>query len=154
MTWIVLTPEEVKKCCLEGMKRQYNSIVSGKVDNPTHGEEQGNAWQRHIDGALSEYAYAKLTGREWTGAKVAYGDDIEGGIEVKCIHHDERERKGLLIRPVMPDHQNSVLMIGWNDTWEYAGWYNNGEAKKDCFYHKGQWGRPPCFVVPIPLLHR
>ena len=71
MKKVNLTIDEIQVASMVGIQRQLEDIAQNK--NPTFNEKKELAWQRHIEGALSECALAKYLNVYWNKRNLGVG---------------------------------------------------------------------------------
>ena len=116
----------------------------------------GSQFDLHLQGCLGELAFAKGTGRYWSGAGCDYhSDDDVGHIQVRT---SKLPHGHLLVRPT-EGHEDKpwVLVVGEFPTFHVIGWCFGREAKREEWLRSPN-GRPPAYFVPQkslrPVLER
>jgi hypothetical protein len=138
---IQLSIHEIFVASQVGLLRQCEDIKAGKKS--FIGEKQDTAWQRHIEGALSECAMAKYLNVYWNKADWFHPD--VGNVEVRCTHH---ETGRLIIRDRDADNTKYYLLTGINGRYIVRGYIYAREGKKKEYLDQVVEGRPPSYFVP------
>lgn len=146
MTEITLTPWEIMTAAQVGVMRQVESMERGHRHR--HGADANNAWNMNIEGALSECAFAKLTGHFWSKGTCG-GPDVGIHYQVRSTH---RHNGCLILHPDDPDRHIFSLMIGSQGTYRYAGSIT-GHAGKQPELWRTDTGRPAYFVPQQVLVN-
>jgi hypothetical protein len=139
---------EVSRAALVGVSRNVEALRKGLQNSrPT----KENEWHIHILGALGECAFAKATGRYWSGSVNTFksGGDIGKNIQVRTrsLHCYD-----LIVREGDKDEDVFVLVTGGPNDYEIRGWMGATEAKQDKYRaNYGQYGE--AFFVPAADLH-
>ena len=138
---------EVLLAATVGVRRQLEALRSGRPD--CHGFDGATGWQVHIEGACGEMAFAKATGRYWSGSINTFkaGGDV-GNIQVRTRSRDDYD---LIVRDDDRDEDIFVLVIGKAPTFRVVGWIQGAEAKRPSWRHV-YGARPPAFFVPQAAL--
>ena len=124
-----------------GILRQLEDIKAAKKS--FIGEKQDMAWQRHIEGALSECAMAKYLNVYWN--KSPWFNPDVGDVEVRATHHEDGR---LIIRERDKDDTKYYLLTGINGKYTVRGYMYARDAKKPKYLTCVVAGRPPSFFVP------
>lgn len=124
-----------------GILRQLEDIKAAKKS--FIGEKQDTAWQRHIEGALSECAMAKYLNVYWN--KSPWFNPDVGDVEVRATHH---ENGSLIIRDRDKDDTRYYLLTGINGKYTVRGYMYAREAKQEKYFMSKVQGRPPSYFVP------
>jgi hypothetical protein len=104
-----LTELEMCLAAHVGILRHVRALRAGRRESRGLGEN-GDPWAKHIHGAAGELAYAKVSGRYWSGAGVSYeNDDDVSGVQVRCRAKHTYE---LYVWPDDPDDALYVLVTG------------------------------------------
>jgi hypothetical protein len=146
MTTISLTDAEIFFAAQIGMMRQIEDIQRKKRSNT--GETQFGAWQRHIEGALAECAFAKHLGLYWS--KTSWPHPDVGDSEVRSTPRDWGD---LRIKPDDPDDRKFYLLTGINGTYTIRGWIYALEGKKPEYWKRVDKDREEQFWCPQANLH-
>ena len=83
MTKVTLTSAEIQIASMVGVQRQIEDIKWNNHEKL--GEKKELAWQRHIEGALSECALAKHLGVYWN--KRPHNEPDVGEVDVRTTHY-------------------------------------------------------------------
>jgi hypothetical protein len=141
MTKIVLTGAEIQIASMVGVQRQLEDI---KWENHEKlGEKKELAWQRHIEGALSECALAKHLGVYWN--KRPHNEPDVGTVDVRATHYATGR---LRIDPKDKDDKKFYLLTGLNGTYIIRGWMYGKDGKQEKYWTSPDPNRPPCFWIP------
>ena len=143
MTVVRLTPLEIAWAAQAGVMRQCQDLRRNKPS--IRGECQTAAWQRHIEGALSEYALAKHLNLHWSGQGASGAPDVGGRHEVRVTHRDNGR---LLLYEYDCDDSPYWLLCGINGTYRVAGWILGVDGKLKKWWRKLREDRHPAYVVP------
>lgn len=136
---------EVSRAALVGVSRQVESMRMNCRNQRTASDD----WGIHVAGALGECAFAKSTGRYWSGGVNTFkaGGDV-GSIEVRTR---SRHTYDLIVREGDKDASIFVLVTGGPREFLVHGWIDGRSAKKTVFLaNHGQHG-PAYFVPPAAL---
>jgi hypothetical protein len=145
-TFIELTTAEIIVASQVGLIRQCEDIKANK--KPFVGESQDLAWQRHIEGALSECAMAKYLNIYWN--KSSWPNPDVGNIEVRVTHYKSGK---LIIRPADKDDVKYYLLTGINGKYNIRGYIYAIEGKQDQYLSDAGQDRPKVYFVPQSDLH-
>jgi hypothetical protein len=146
---VALTNREMIQAGLAGVLRSVESIHHGfRGQKRAEGYEM--LWQRDIEGALGELAFAKAMDRHWTGNERLKARDV-GEWEVRT---SSLPLASLIIRSHDRDEQKFALVVGSDATYTVCGWFLAGEAKdhKEWLYDPGH-RKAPAWWVPQSELH-
>jgi len=146
MTKVVLSKEEMRIAALVGVERQLEDIEW--KNHEKMGEKMELAWQRHLEGALSECAVAKYLGVYWNKRPHNFPD--VGKVDVRTTHW----MSGCLrIDPKDRDDKKFYLTTGLNGTYIVRGWLYGRDGKKQEYWGTKDPSRPPCYWVPQDKLN-
>jgi hypothetical protein len=135
-----LNESEIQQAAFVGMQRCAYAISHFKEIS---GYE--NKWQREIEGALAEFAFAKLMDIHWDGKIGVVGKGDVGSWEVRHTHNQDGH---LLLQPGDLNHASFVLLTGQAGLYTVRGWIMGRDGKlKEYWADKANTGRP-CFWVP------
>jgi hypothetical protein len=116
---------EVSRAALVGVSRNVEAMRKGcKSRLPINDE-----WGSHILGALGECAFAKATGRYWSGSVNTFKDpDIGENIQIRTrsAHHF-----ALIVREGDKDDDVYVLVTGGPNDFIVHGWIKCSDAKQE-----------------------
>lgn len=130
-----------------GIRRNIEALEKKLPD--LYGFDQ-NEWQTHIEGACGEMAFAKGTGRYWSGSINTFrnGGDV-GSIQIRTR---SKPNYDLIVRPNDRDEDIFVLVIGNAPAFSIIGWIRAKNAKRDEWLQT-HGNRPPAYFVPQSRLH-
>lgn len=134
---------EVMLAATVGVRRQLEALRRGRPD--CHGFDGATGWQVHIEGACGEMAFAKATGRYWSGSVNTFkiGGDV-GAIQVRTR---SREDYDLIVRDDDRDEDIFVLVIGQAPTYRVVGWIRGMDGKRACWRQR-YGNRPVAYFIP------
>jgi hypothetical protein len=124
-----------------GIMRQVEDIKAKKKS--FSGEKPELAWQRHIEGSLTECAMAKYLNVYWS--KQAWPNPDVGNIDVRSTHWEHGD---LRIEPKDPDERKFYLLTGINGTYIIRGWIYAKDAKQDKYLKTYDKEREMKYFVP------
>lgn len=136
---------EVSRAALVGVSRNVEALRMNCRNQRTASDD----WGIHVAGALGECAFAKATGRYWSGGVNTFkaGGDV-GSIEVRTR---SRHVYDLLVREGDKDSSIFVLVTGGPSEFLVHGWMHGRDAKQPAFRaNHGNHG-PAYFVPPAAL---
>lgn len=118
---------EVSRAALVGVSRNVEALRKGLQNSrPTKDKD----WDIHILGALGECAFAKATGRYWSGSVNTFkaGGDIGDIIQIRTRskHHYD-----LIVRDDDKDDDLFVLVTGGPHEFVVHGWMRAKDAKRE-----------------------
>lgn len=140
---ISLTHGEVLVSAIIGVKRHVDNLFSPSQQK--YGLTDFEGWQRDIEGACGEAAFAKWCGRYWLGND---GDRKAPDVwryEVRAVSRHDR---CLLVHDDDHDDRPYVLVTGLSPNMRMRGWLWGYEAKKPEYLSDPIGGRPAYFVHP------
>ncbi len=136
-----LSVSEMRIATQVGIERCFHVIQANRAN--THGETNDLFWQRHIEGAMGEMAFAKFSNLYWNGT-VGYVHLADvGPYEIRTTTHED----GRLI--LHHDDRNDarfILAVGVRGKYDLKGWIFGRDGKKDEFVDDPQGGRQAFFV--------
>lgn len=138
---IELSSAEIMIASQVGIMRQIEDIKAKK--KPVSGEKPELAWQRHIEGALTECAMAKYLNVYWS--KQSWPHPDVGNVEVRGTHYEQGH---LRIDPKDPDNRKFYLLTGLNGTYIIRGWIFAKDAKQDKYLKTFDKERGSTYFVP------
>ena len=138
---IELSPAEIMIASQVGIMRQIEDIKAKKKS--FSGEKPELAWQRHIEGALTECAMAKYLNVYWS--KQTWPNPDVGDIDVRSTHWEHGD---LRIEPKDPDNRKFYLLTGLNGTYIIRGWMYAITAKQDKYLKTYDKEREMKYFVP------
>lgn len=119
---------EVSRAALVGVSRNVEALRKNLQNSRPTNE---NDWHIHILGALGECAFAKATGRYWSGSVNTFktGGDV-GAIQIRTRskHHYD-----LIVRDGDSDEDLFVLVTGGPNEFDVHGVIRGKDAKKEEF---------------------
>ena len=101
-----------------------------KRDDNKHTPRNDDTWDRDIEGACAEVAFAKHFNVFWDGSINTFHDPDVGKIQIR---HTQLESGCLIVREDDKDHEVFALVIGTHPSFRLAGWMYAGDAKQ------GRW---------------
>lgn len=117
---------EESRAALVGVSRNVEAMRKGCVNRLPIGDE----WNAHILGALGECAFAKATGRYWSGSVNTFksGGDVGKAIQIRTRSKHEYD---LIVRRDDGDDDLFVLVTGGPHEFRVHGWIRGCDAKSD-----------------------
>lgn len=144
---VTLTPKEIYQGATAGIVRQTQNIKDGRQNS--RGLPPTKDWQVHIEGALSECAFAKYMSFYWPGAgEIGEVDFPDRGWEVKWT---PLPTGSLWVQKEDDELTKSVLLTGSNGIYQIRGWICAGDAKLEKWWRSDI--RHPCYGVPQASLN-
>ena len=140
---VSLTTEEIELGAAAGVRRRIRRIEEGRTDFVS----TPDGFQKDIDGALAELAFAKRFGLFWGGLGVRGAADV-GDFEIRT----SRSRgASMIVRDYDSDAARFVLILGGSQDFEVVGGMFGRECKSS------EWLRRPnaetaAFFVPQDAL--
>jgi len=147
-TDVELAAYEIVKSAMCGVMRQVENIKRGRRQK--HGADDKGDWQKHIEGAMGECAFAKWRNVYWPGKGVISTPDFEGKTEVRTASKDHYS---LMLHPDDDDQAQFWLLCGINGRYSVKGWLMGALGKVDELWCDKGNGRPAYFV-PQSWLHK
>ena len=138
---IILSSAEIMIASQVGIMRQIEDIKANKKS--FSGEKPELAWQRHIEGALTECAMAKYLNVYWSKQSWLHPD--VGNIDVRSTHW---EHGYLRIEPKDNNDRKFYLLTGLNGTYTMRGWMYAKDAKQDKYLKTYDKEREMKYFVP------
>ena len=132
---------EMRVAAQVGLQRQLEDIHANKKSYS--GEAKEGAWSRHIEGALSECALAKVMNVYWN--KRSYPHPDVGDVDCRCTPYQTGH---LQIKKTDPDDRKFYLLIGINGKYRIAGWIWGKDGKQQQYWGTKGESRDPCYWVP------
>jgi len=139
---IALEWYEVSRAALVGVTRNVEALRRGYQHTRVIHDE----WNIHILGALGECAFAKATGRYWSGSVNTFksGGDVGENIQIRTR---SKHTYDLIVRDGDKDGDIFVLVTGGPTEFQVQGWIGAADAKKEKFKQNyGGYGN--AFFVP------
>jgi hypothetical protein len=146
-TIIQLTMAEIQMASVIGVQRQIEDIKNNKAS--VDGELQETAWQRHLEGALTECALAKHLNVYWS--KGRYDQPDVGNQDVRATH---REDGRLILRDRDKDDRKYWLLTGINGKYTIQGWILGKDGKKEKYWGDPSGRNRPAYFVPQEALNK
>jgi hypothetical protein len=141
MPKIALSTAEIQIASMVGIQRQIEDIKWNNHEKL--GEKKELAWQRHIEGALSECALAKYLGVYWN--KRPHNEPDVGDVDVRATHYLNGK---LRIDLKDKDDKKYYLLTGLNGEYIIRGWLYGSDGKQEKYWTTLDPDRPPCFWIP------
>jgi hypothetical protein len=138
---IKLSPAEVQVGAFVGLQRHKHAIEQ-KIEYP---DGYDNPWQRHIEGALAEMAFAKIMTLHWDAKPDQFDKNDVSGWEVRCT---EYKTGHLLLQDTDLDFSPYVLLTGQNGDYVVRGWIFGFQGKLDEYWGTLPRQNRPCYRVP------
>ena len=138
---IILSSAEIMIASQVGIMRQIEDIKANK--RPVSGEKPELAWQRHIEGALTECAMAKYLNVYWS--KQSWFHPDVGNIDVRSTHWEHGD---LRIEPKDDNDRKFYLLTGLNGTYTMRGWIYAKDAKQYKYLKTDDKEREMKYFVP------
>ena len=143
---ITLTLTEIRVASQVGLQRQLEDIHKNK--GSVFGESKDMAWQRHIEGALSECALAKYLNVYWNHQHWELPD--VGEVDVRCTNYHKPD---LILHDKDIDDRKYYLLKGINGTYKICGWLYGREGKLKKYWRELVPGRGEVYAIPEIDLH-
>lgn len=142
MTSVSLEWFEVARAALVGVSRNVEAMRKGCVNRMPINDE----WSIHILGALGECAFAKATGRYWSGSVNTFksGGDVGRSIQIRTRSQHAYD---LIVRDDDADDDLFVLVTGGPHEFRVHGWIRGGDAKSK-EWRADHGGHGEAFFVP------
>ena len=150
---ITLTSHEILHAAMAGVTRNvtalrdHRALENGRADS---------GWENHINGALGEYAVAKVLGRCWSpavGVLDTDTGDLPGNWHVKST---TRRNGRLIVRRQDPMEMTYALVVLDLPHVEVVGWIPGEFAKLEEFWEEEDRARgihQAAYFVPAANLH-
>lgn len=138
-----LTWPEFLQGAYAGVLRHVQNLRHGHTERAYGADPRdGGVWDRHIEGACAEMAFAKYINRFWSGAVGDHGALDVDRYQLRVSRYDAAH---LIIHP----HEKGifVLLTGHAPTYRLCGWLDARDAKRDRYWGELQTGRP-AYNVP------
>ena len=138
---------EVSRAALVGVSRNVEALRKGLQNaRPTNESD----WHVHILGALGECAFAKATGRYWSGSVNTFkvGGDVGENIQIRTR---SKHSYDLIVRDADKDDDVFVLVTGGPHDFAIRGWMPASEAKQEK-YRNDYGGYGEAYFVPASAL--
>jgi hypothetical protein len=129
-----------------GVRRQVNAIYNARRDR--YGGEEGDAWGKHIGGAIAECEVAHYLGLAWNAEANQPGvADVAPFVEVRST----ALRDGcLILHQADSDNARFILVVGEIPNLEIAGFVRKGDIADIGRYRRvrGWNGQRSAYFVP------
>lgn len=147
MIRIELTSSEIMLAAQAGVMRQVENLKRREGQN-THGYDERNPWQIHIEGCCGEMAVAKYLGLYWKG-KGQRGEADVADMDVRTRPFHDAD---LILHKSDPSSRIFWHVTGVNGIYMIHGWIIAHEGQEEAFWSdKYNNGRPAYFVPNIDL---
>jgi hypothetical protein len=126
-----LTSFEILHAAIAGVSRNVTALRDGRQ---LEAGRVDAGWERHVNGAIAEYAVARELGCCWSpavGVLDTHTGDLPDGIHVKST---TRADGSLIVREHDPDELAYVLVILALPEARVAGWLSGIEAKVPAYF--------------------
>lgn len=149
---VKLNPDQIRYAAIAGTERMID-VIKNKRPN-VYGEDDSLCWQRHVEGALAEYAVASWLGANWIPHHGTVDKpDIEHRGAIIEVRSTMKEGGHLLLKKNDPEEAIFILAIGVRGSYRLAGWILAGDGKRPWLWEdKANNGRP-CYWVPQSVLN-
>jgi len=139
---------EIERAAMTGVRREVESIKAGHRN--VAGFSGNFSWQRAIEGACGELAFAKFFKTYWQGSINTFrnGGDV-GKLQIKTIGLEDHH---LIIKDRDPKDAIYVLVIGKLGEYRIAGWIRDKDARRKEWYTTHVENRPPAYHIPQEAL--
>lgn len=148
--WIVhLDVNEIRMAALVGLERRIQSL-GGENRVPLKDDDAG--WNKDLNGACGEAAYAKLRNVWWDASVGTFTTRPDvAGVQIRTrTRHDW----DLFVRPIDKDTDRFIHVTGRPPTYRVHGWILGSDAKRpEWLQDHGGYGKPAYFV-PAGALSR
>lgn len=147
MIEINLTASELMLAAQAGVMRQVENVARKQGQN-THGYDERNPWQVHIEGCCGEMAVSKALNQFWKGKGIRGETDV-GDDDVRTRPRHDSE---LILHRSDASHRIFWHVTGQNGSYRIHGWTYAKDGKNEEY-----WGDPvginrPAFFVPNKIL--
>lgn len=134
----------LQRCVQSQKKKHVHRFVNPNFD-----------WDKNIEGALAEVAFAKYTGLYWDGSVNVYAvPDVAQWM----VRHTKLDNGCLIVRHEDKDHYDYVLLTGTTPKYTIRGFLRGGDAKQDKYWredenvHSPAWFVPQADLIPFPQM--
>jgi hypothetical protein len=150
---VSLAPHEALEAAIEGVKRRGRGAFNG-LGQP-HGKPAGEPWQRDIEGASAEVAFAKAMNLYWAPSQGGQGNSPAGDVAGWEVRWTARAGGRLLVHRSDRDDAPYVLVTGTWPKYRIRGYMLGRDAKAKRYWTTtGTFASRPCFAVPAADLTR
>jgi len=146
---VKLDPVLLKIASIVGALREASAIIRGQ--NLMYGAQPEGAWDRYIEGCLTEIAVAWHLNVFW---HPKIGTPTPGDVGHYEVRTSKRDNNCLLVRPSDSDEAAYIFVTGQHGDYKIHGWIYGKEAKQPQFLSSKGNDRPPAYFVPKAQLHR
>lgn len=148
MIKIELTPAEIMLAAQAGVMRQVENLKRREGQN-THGYDERNPWQIHIEGCCGEMAVAKYLGRYWKGkGKRGEADVDDMDVRTRPFHEAE-----LILHKSDPSSRVVWHVTGVNGIYIIHGWILGHAGQQEEFWSDKYNNGRPAYFVPFEELN-
>jgi hypothetical protein len=126
-------------------------VISNRKRNRKHrrhGNPRLSDWDRHIEGAMAEFAVALYFKRHWDGS---LGDIDAGDVGLIEVRSTVNENYNLIIHDDDKDNVPYVLVVGSLGEYRLVGWVYGSEGKEIGEWKEHEDGRPAFYVMQSQL---
>lgn len=145
---IKLTAHELYMAATVGVMRQVQNIARDR--HQAYGADHNSDWQKHVEGALGEYAVAKYLDKSWNGN---IGDLRASDVGSFQVRMTPLENGRLILHPKDNDEDFFIHVSGKNGTYRLHGWIRAGDGKKPEYWEDPSKANRPAFFVPLSKLN-
>jgi hypothetical protein len=114
---VTLSHAELHLAAQAGVTRQTMNLYRKRVQNHNADDEDGNQWNRHIEGCLTEFSVAKLLGLNWSPFEFR-GMDVPG-FQVRSTTWQGGH---MLLHKEDDAADRFILAVGANGRYDIRGW--------------------------------
>lgn len=143
---VVLAPAEMMQAATVGLIRQLQNLRDQR--EPAHGAGDEKDWQKHVEGALGEFALAKVLDRFPSGAHGFRARDV-GKWQVRTTRHPDGR---LILHHSDADDDRFVLVTGVNGDYVLRGWILGRDGKQQKWWVDPSGKNRPAYFVPQSAL--
>ena len=140
---VTLTWSELRSAAMVGVTRRVQDMAKGLKD--AHGASDGDRWDRDIEGAAGEMAFAKWANMFWSGALGDLKADDVGDVQIRTSAYASGR---LILHPADPDDRIFVLVTGIGPRYTLRGWLHANEGKAPHFWQDPTGKNRHAFFVP------
>lgn len=137
---VELTYAEMQMATVIGVQRHIENIKNKQKS--VRGEVPELAWQRHIEGALSECALAKFLNVYWSKGKWDQPD--VGNVDVRVTHLPHGK---LILHDSDKDDRRYYFLVGINGTYDIKGYILGKDGKKPEFWADPSGKNRPAYFI-------
>lgn len=137
---VELTYAEMQMATVIGVQRHIENIKNKQKS--VRGEVPELAWQRHIEGALSECALAKFLNVYWSKGKWDQPD--VGNVDVRVTHLPHGK---LILHDSDKDDRRYYFLVGINGTYDIKGYILGKDGKRPEFWADPSGKNRPAYFI-------